>query len=163
LLKIDECSFPVTINDVEKPSITCPANYEIAADGANQGAVRDLTPDLANVVANDNCGIQSKTITNPSTLPAQLAVGDNVITVTVTDGNNNDKTCTYNINVLPVGACCGAPNVGCIDGVVLADCPEGGFWAADTTCSEDCGNIYQLLLGGGETFSQLYSHRIMLS
>jgi hypothetical protein len=139
----------VTVNDNEKPVISCPANYEIAADGVGQGAVRDLTPDLANVVANDNCGIQSKTIINPSTFaPAQLNIGDNEITVKVVDVNNNEETCTYNINVLPVGACCGAPNVGCIDKVVLAKCPEGGFWQADTTCSEDCGNIYALLLSG---------------
>jgi hypothetical protein len=130
----------------------------------SQGAVRALTPDLANVVANDNCGIQSKTIINPSTFhPAQLNIGDNEITVKVVDVNDNEETCTYNIKVLKVGACCGAPNVGCIDKIVLAKCPEGGFWQADTTCSEDCGNIYQLLLGRGETFSQLYSHRIMLS
>jgi hypothetical protein len=120
--------------------MTCPADYEMAADGVNQGASYDLTQDLPKVVVYDNCGIKSKTIANPSTFaPAQLAVGDNEITVKVVDVNNNEETCTYNIKVLEVGACCGAPNVGCIDGVVLAKCPEGGFWLVNLKCSQDCG------------------------
>jgi hypothetical protein len=120
--------------------MTCPADYEMAADGVNQGASYDLTQDLPKVVVYDNCGIKSKTITNPSTsAPAQLAVGDNEITVKVVDVNDNEETCTYNIKVLEVGACCGAPNVGCIDKVVLAKCPEGGFWLVNLACSQDCG------------------------
>jgi hypothetical protein len=120
----------------------------------NQGARYDLTRDLANI-ANDNCALQSTTIINPSSFaPAQLNIGDNQITVMAIDINGNDHTCSYNIKVLPIGACCGVLGVGCIDKVVLAKCPEGGFWKADTKCSEDCGKIYELLLGRGETFSQ---------
>jgi hypothetical protein len=137
---LGSCSFTVTISDNESPKISCPANYEIKADGVNQGARVDLTQDLPKVVANDNCGVRSKAISSPSpSSPAQLNIGNNEIQVTVTDFANNEATCTYNIKVVPVGACCGAPNVGCIDGVVLADCPEGGFWVADTKCSADCG------------------------
>jgi hypothetical protein len=126
--------------DNESASTTCPASDEIAADGVNQGARVDLTRDLPKVVASDNCRVRSKTVSSPSpSSPAQLNIGNNEITVTVTDFADNEATCTYNIKVVPVGACCGAPNVGCIDGVVLVDCPEGGFWVADTKCLEDCG------------------------
>jgi hypothetical protein len=136
---IDSCSFTVTINDNEKPTITCPTDYEIAADGVNKGVRYDLTQDLPKAIANDNCAIQSKTITNPTEFaPAQLNIGDNQITMKVVDVNGNQATCNYNIKVVPIGACCGALPSGCID-VIRADCPDEGFWVANTKCSEDCG------------------------
>jgi hypothetical protein len=119
--------------------MTCPADYEMAADGVNQGASYDLTQDLPKVVVNDNCGVQSKTITDPASFaPAELQPGVNVITATVVDIHGNDNTCTYNIDVIPLGACCGASPSGCID-VVRADCPDDGFWLVNLKCSEDCG------------------------
>jgi hypothetical protein len=139
----------VIVGDNEPHSMACPADYTVTADGVNQGATVDLTNDLANVAAVDNCGIDVGDIwiSDPTPVkPAVLPVGSNVITVSGVDVNDNPESCTYVVTVLAVGACCGAPNVGCIDGVVLADCPEGGFWQADTKCSEDCGNIYELLL-----------------
>jgi hypothetical protein len=123
-------------------TLTCPANYKVPADGVHRGATVDLTKDLLNGNVVDSCGgVDGISISDP--LPAnaaQLSPGRNVITVAA----GSVATCTYVVEVSPVGACCGAPNVGCIDGVVLADCPEGGFWVADTKCSEDCGNLFEL-------------------
>jgi hypothetical protein len=133
------CSFTIEVIDNENPSISCPNNYQVVADAAGQGALVDLTPDLANIVVNDNCGIQSKTITDPASFaPAELEPGVNVITATAVDIHGIGNTCTYNIDVVPLGACCGASPSGCID-VVRADCPDDGFWVKDTKCSEDCG------------------------
>jgi hypothetical protein len=121
-------------------------DYEIAADGVNQGSIHDLTSDLTNIVVNDNCGVQSTTITNPASfVAAQLNPGINVITATTIDINGNQQSCTYNINVLPIGACCGVDPTGCIDGIVQEECPDNGNWVANTKCSEVCGNLLLLL------------------
>jgi hypothetical protein len=136
---VASCTFDVTVNDNEAPSLICPADYTVPADDANQGATVDLTADLTDVVSSDNCGINANAIaiSDPSSADAAiLPPGSNVITVSAVDVNGNAASCTYVVEVLPIGACCGGAS-GCVDGVV--DCQNGGTWVADTTCANDCG------------------------
>jgi hypothetical protein len=127
-------------------SLKCPADYHVQANDGNGGAIVDLTQDLLNGAVVDMCGgVDDIAISDP--LPAnaaRLSPGPNVITVSGVDTNGNPASCTYVVEVASVGACCGAPNVGCIDGVGLADCPDGANWIANGKCSEDCGDLCEI-------------------
>jgi hypothetical protein len=123
------------------PSITCPADYQIPADNINQGARIDLNQDIARAIAVVERGaIASIVVSHPSpSSPATLAVGSHTITLTATDNNGQQALCTYNIEVLPVGACCGGAT-GCVGGVVRTACHEGASWLENRRCSTDCGS-----------------------
>jgi hypothetical protein len=74
-----QCTFTVTINDNELPTITCPANVTVNAD---PGACFATGVALGSPTAADNCA----TVTVTSNAPAQFPLGTNLVTWTVTDG-----------------------------------------------------------------------------
>lgn len=90
---ISECSFTVTVRDLEAPSITCPTNQnvECLAD------VPDPNTDL--VTATDNCGLASVTYVGDSFIGAAC---DRTITRTyrAIDVSGNENTCKQVITVL---------------------------------------------------------------
>ena len=84
------CSFHVTVNDTEKPTITPPPDVTASA-GSNCTA----TPSLGSPTVADNCGIQS--VTNDA--PAAFPVGTTTVTWTVTDTHGNSATATQHVTV----------------------------------------------------------------
>lgn len=112
------CSFTVTVNDTEQPSITCPANKAITTQpGVCYGLVTnaaDLTPVFA-----DNCGVTKLTWTlsgattgsSPATginlvptttqfgLTGRTGVGVTTVTYTAADAVGNTRTCSFTVTV----------------------------------------------------------------
>jgi hypothetical protein len=96
------CTFTVTVNDTEKPSITCPAAVKVSND---PGKCYATGVDLGTPATSDNCGIAS--VTNNA--PSQFPIGNTVVTWTVTDVHGNTSTCKQTVMVsdveLPVITC----------------------------------------------------------
>ncbi|MBK7374101.1 MAG: HYR domain-containing protein [Chitinophagaceae bacterium] len=105
------CVQRVTVNDVEKPTITCPASVIV-----NTGAVCTATPvTLPPPVFNDNCGV-TKLIWamtgvtsggSPNTginyVPTMnYATGVSTIVYTAFDETGNARTCTFTVTVKDV-------------------------------------------------------------
>ncbi len=96
------CSFTVTVNDTQPPSITCPSNITQPAASGQCSAVVNYT-----ATASDNCpGVTAAC--NPqsgSTFP----VGATGVTCTATDASNNTSTCSFTVTVqdtqLPIVSC----------------------------------------------------------
>ncbi len=85
------CSFTVTVNDNEDPTITCPANVSATTNtGCTATGVNLGTPTTA-----DNCTVAS--VTNDA--PAAFPLGTTTVTWTVTDGSGNTATCTQTVTV----------------------------------------------------------------
>jgi hypothetical protein len=86
------CSFTVTVNDVEKPSISAPAAVLANTDaGKCEGSGVNLgTPATA-----DNCGVSSVANDAPVVFPK----GETVVTWTVTDTSGNQNTATQTVTV----------------------------------------------------------------
>lgn len=103
----DVCSFTVTVEDNEAPIALCAAPFTIQLD-ANGDA--SITLADINMGSTDNCGIDTITISQTDFDCSH--VGDNIITLTVTDVNGNQSTCTTVVtvedNVAPE-ALCAAP------------------------------------------------------
>lgn len=88
------CAFTVTVNDVQAPSITCPANIAVESDASCSGA----TVSYSNPSVSDNCPGSYLVGCSP-TSGSYFGVGVNPVTCTARDAVNNTSTCTFNVTV----------------------------------------------------------------
>ena len=86
------CSFHVTVNDTQSPSITAPANVTVNA-GASCAATG---VSLGSPATSDNCAVANVTNNAPSTFP----IGMTTVTWTVNDTHGNSATATQNVTVV---------------------------------------------------------------
>src|SRR5262249_33427740 len=88
------CSFSVTVNDTQKPTITCTANITmpLAHPGDTTAPVNFKTPAGA-----DNCAIK-RVVCTPASGSA-FSVGVMNVSCTATDTSNNTATCGFTVSV----------------------------------------------------------------
>jgi hypothetical protein len=87
------CTFTVTVNDIQNPTITAPAAVIV---NANTGSCYATGYSLGTPTTADNCGVANVTNNDAGT----YSVGTHAITWTVTDVNGNNATATQNITVV---------------------------------------------------------------
>ncbi len=86
------CSFNVTVNDTQPPSITCPADIVVGNDSGYCGAVVNFS-----AMASDNCpGVTIAYSPQPGSF---FPKGTTVVTCTATDAHNNSSQCQFNVTV----------------------------------------------------------------
>jgi gliding motility-associated-like protein len=115
-----QCSFTVTVNDVEAPGFDCPAEIALNTDAGSCEAV--YTFDLP--TATDNCTSDLTVVqTAGPTSGASLGLGNTTFAFSVSDDAGNASTCTYDVVVSDQEA------------PVFAACPENQTLTADAaTC-----------------------------
>ncbi len=101
------CQFTITVVDNEAPIATC-QNLTIDLDPVT-GTVSITGEDVDNG-STDNCGIASYTLDVSSFDCSNI--GDNTVTLTVTDNSGNESTCVSTVTVQDVTA----PEIVCIGG-----------------------------------------------
>lgn len=89
------CSFTVTVNDTEFPTISCPSNIVKPNDLGVCGAIVTFTAP----VGADNCPGAVTIRTTGLASGSDLPVGVTTITYQVTDGSGNVTTCSFTITV----------------------------------------------------------------
>lgn len=95
------CSLTVTLKDVTKPSITCPANVTLNAD-ANCSS---LLGSYNAVSVSDNCTANPTVTQSPA--PTTVLNGHNdveVVTLTADDGHGNTQFCTFTVTLKDITA-----------------------------------------------------------
>jgi hypothetical protein len=99
------CTFTVTVNDTEKPLISCPANITVS----NSAGVCGATVNYTAPVGTDNCGGSSTTQTAGLASGATFPTGVTTNTFVVTDASGNTSSCSFTVTVndteKPVIAC----------------------------------------------------------
>jgi HYR domain len=94
------CSFTVTVNDTQAPTITCPADFNAAA--AASCPIATSAPVNFTVTASDNCSgvtIVCKNQDNQVVTSGQpFPVGTTTVTCTATDTSGNTATCSFTVN-----------------------------------------------------------------
>jgi hypothetical protein len=85
-----QCTFLVTVNDMEFPQITCPEDMEV-----DSGTVVNYT-----VVYNDNCAGEMLEQTSGLPSGSVFPVGLTTNTFVVTDDAGNSATCSFQVSVL---------------------------------------------------------------
>ncbi|HJQ27282.1 MAG TPA: HYR domain-containing protein, partial [Blastocatellia bacterium] len=91
------CSFTVTVNDTQPPTITCPANITTKANTINDACkvVAYTTP-----TGSDNC--PGVTVACSPASGSCFAVGTTTVTCTATDASGNTATCSFSVSVFNV-------------------------------------------------------------
>ncbi|MGI9159049.1 MAG: choice-of-anchor D domain-containing protein, partial [Saprospiraceae bacterium] len=130
------CTFTVTLKDVTKPTITCPADQTVSTDANCAGTVGDRT---GAATASDNCAATVTVTQSPASTTALNGHDDaETVTLTADDGNGNTETCTFTVTLkdvtLPTTVC---QNIG----VDLSIIGEASITAAEIDNGSDdaCG------------------------
>jgi hypothetical protein len=92
-------SITITVTDITPPTAKC-KNTTITLSG---GVASIMDSDVDDI-STDNCGIQSMTISQVSFNCNDI--GNNPVTITVTDNHNNSSTCVANVNVVGMNTTC---------------------------------------------------------
>jgi len=119
------CTFKVTLKDVSKPVIQCPADQTVAADLNCAGTVGSWTL----VSKMDNC-TSSASITESQNLapgtPLNGHNGTTTVTLTANDGNGNTESCSFSVTLKDI-----TPPV--------IQCPANQTVSADANCQGQVG------------------------
>jgi len=137
------CSFDVTVNDTEDPTILCPPNVTVSTDaGACEAIVSWAAP-----TTSDNC--PGETATGTASSGDAFPLGTTTVTYTVTDAAGNTATCNFDVTVedneTPIITC---PT----DITVNTDCNEATVnWTA--TSNDNCpGEMVVCTSNPGDTY-----------
>jgi len=134
---IATCSFNVKVTEKQAPTITCPANIEVAADKSGVATV-----DFPAAMTTDNCPGVVTTATNLASGDA-FPIGTTVVTATATDASGNKATCEFTIKVSEKRFCFSSVNIVEVQG-------KGHI-------TMDALQIGDYVRAGKDRFSQVYS------
>ncbi|MDD3011252.1 MAG: HYR domain-containing protein, partial [Bacteroidales bacterium] len=112
----NSCQQNIVVEDLQPPTIACPANITQTADS---GVCYATILDIGTPVTTDNCSVSSVISNAPSSYP----IGSTTVTWTVTDVNGNFSTCDQIITITD-------------DELPTISCP------ADITANTDVGHCY---------------------
>lgn len=106
------CSFDITVNDIEPPVATCPANIIANNDPGSCDAVVNFT-----VPTSDNCTGESLSLISGIPSGGIFPLGTTTNSYEVTDAAGLTSTCSFNITVNDTEA----PVVSCLDITIQLD------------------------------------------
>ena len=89
------CSFTVTVNDTENPTISCPANITVGNDIGNCSAIVNYSPPSGL----DNCPGQTTSQTAGLASGSTFPLGTTTNTFVVTDAAGNTASCSFTVTV----------------------------------------------------------------
>jgi len=95
---ITNCSFTVTVVDIEDPVITCPSNISTVSTTSGCGAPITYSAP----VATDNCPGVTTALTAGFPSGATFPSGTTTVTYMAFDGSGNDASCSFTVTVAPV-------------------------------------------------------------
>lgn len=92
-----ECSFVVTVIDVEAPSITCPTSFAVLESeaGSGQAAVEFPAPNVS-----DNADLSPAVACSPPS-GSIFSLGETTVHCVATDASGNTNDCTFQVQVVP--------------------------------------------------------------
>ncbi len=139
---ISNCSFNVTVNDEQAPTVTCPENITVYSDENECGAAV-----VFSATATDNCSATVAYSHEPGTL---FPIGTTVVTVTAADEAGNISSCSFNVTVNDEQA----PTVTCPENItVYSDENEcGAAVEFSATAADNCSATLEYSHESGSIF-----------
>lgn len=93
-----DCSFTVTVLDIQDPTISCPSNISTVSTTGNCGAVINYTTP----VGTDNCSGSQTILTQGYASGSTFPSGTTTVTYQVVDASGNTDDCSFTVSVDPV-------------------------------------------------------------
>jgi|GEM_PF-1444178 len=112
---VSNCSFTVTVDDIEPPSFTCPKDWTLTLDPGQCGVIKDF--EIEDVL--DNCAIDSMIVEQNGQF---LPIGDTTITVRIIDKAGNEVSCEFMFTILEFPST--VTELACQDGINLSLGPD---------------------------------------
>jgi len=139
------CSFTVTVNDNEDPTISAPVNVTVSTDA---GICNATNVTLGNATTSDNC---TGEVILGNNAPAQFSKGVTTVIWTATDASGNtstaEQTVIVNDNENPVISSCPAAQVFCVN-------QSGNYTIPALTATDNCITVtYSYAISGTTTRS----------
>jgi len=126
-----QCSFPVTLIDTVKPVITCPSAISISTTSGCTLSLADYSS-LASV--SDNCTAANALVfTQSPVVGTTIATGVQLVTLTVADATNNQRSCSFTLTVQDP------------DAPVITVCPGTQPAMLNSSCTAALDNYISLL------------------
>ncbi len=94
------CSFTVTVNDTQLPTISCPADITVAVPPQCPFSSTGIVVNYPAPIAADNC--PGVVVTYSKASGSLFPVGTTVVTCTATDTSGNKATCTFKVRVFDI-------------------------------------------------------------
>jgi len=135
------CSFDITVNDIELPTIAnCPVNISVSNTAGQCG--RNVS--WAVPVASDNCGINSFTSTHSP--GAFFPTGTTTVIYTATDDNGNSVSCSFTVTVTDTEV----PQLSCPANIAVSNTPGqcGAIINFNVTGTDNCPGAVTTLTSG---------------
>lgn len=146
------CSFSITVNDTERPNITCPANIAKGTDAGVCSAI--VTYSLP--TRSDNCDLLGLDLLSGGTSGSSFPKGTTTVVWMVTDLSNNTRTCSFRVIVndtqAPTFTNC--PNNQTVP-TAQGTCASAPVTYATPAATDNCGTVTVVRIGGpvsGSTF-----------
>lgn len=140
------CSFTITVNDTQAPTITCPANITTNNDPNQCGAVVSyITP-----TATDNCPGVGTVSCSPAS-GSTFAKGTTTVNCTVSDAASNNASCSFTVTVNDTQA----PTVSCPSNITKSTDPNlcSAVVTYSATANDNCsGATVSCSPASGSTF-----------
>ena len=130
---LDSCSFTVTINDTQKPKISCPAEMDVDNDAGMCGATVNY-----DVTATDNCDPNPNVVMTPLS-GSFLPIGVSEVVAIATDASGNTETCVFKVTVHDIEK----PSVTCPADVVQDNDPDqcGAIVTFTVDATDNCAGV----------------------
>jgi hypothetical protein len=145
------CSFTVTVNDTQAPTISCPANVVTSTDPNQCSAVVTYS----NATASDNCaGVGTPACAPPS--GSTFAKGTTTVSCSVSDASGNSASCSFTVTVndtqapaitCPANVTAVAPSFGASSAVVTyanASASDNCTGVGTPSCNPPSGSTFPL-------------------
>jgi uncharacterized delta-60 repeat protein len=137
---VPSCSFTVTVNDTQNPTITCPSNITVAGTTCQNVTYTTPTP-------SDNCPGATATCTPAS--GTCFPVGTTTVTCTAKDASMNMSMCSFTVTVSDCTISCPAnittgtgPGATQCCAVVNYPAPTTGGACGTVTCTPASGSCF---------------------
>lgn len=146
-----DCSFTVTVVDIEDPVISCPGDIAVVSTTGNCGAVINYTAP----VGTDNCPGVSNALTAGFASGSTFPSGTTTVTYEATDASGNTASCSFTVTVDPVpnGTIALAPSPICLgDPVTLTFTFTSGTPPFNVTVTDGINSFNVNGISSGGTF-----------
>jgi hypothetical protein len=128
------CSFTITVNDTQPPTITCPANLTVSTDPGQCDAVVNYPAPAAS----DNCPGVTVACNPPSGF--HFPLGQTTVTCTATDTSGNTASCAFKVTVKDTEP----PTITCPPSLLLPQDPgtrSGTFVPTPAQAQDNCPGV----------------------